>query len=593
MKKLFTMVMAVAMAVAVSAQEDPVLMTINGKPIMLSEFMYIYEKNNPQSENQIKSMEDYLDLFVNFKLKVAEAESLGLDTTEAFKKELQGYRAQATPKYLQDKAAIDSLIRLTYYRMAHPRSAAHIAIQCPIGNDSADAAALAKIQEIRERVTIGKEQTIGKGKKAKTIRVPEDFLDVAKVESADPSAQDNGGMLGFITPLRYVYVFEDVVYNTPVGEVSEPFHTPFGWHIAKVMEEGEFEEIHAAHIMKMVRNGDEETIKAQKVVIDSIYQLLLAGADFEATAQAMSDDKGSAMRGGDLNYFSRGMMVKPFEDAVFSMQPGQVSKPFLSRFGWHIAKVYDHRGIQPLDSLYGQLEKNVQRDERMREADKSFVAKARKEYNLSSQMTANEVRQYADAHLEEKYPELRNLVREYHDGILLFDVSLDAVWDRAAKDTTGLKAYFKQHKKEYTWDEPRYKGYIIYAKDVASAKQARAIIRNSPDSINSYVNKYINNDSVKYVRIEHGIWTKGQDAVVDSLGFKLKNTNAKVDENMPIVMPVGKVIKAPEEYMDERQKVTSAYQDELEKAWVKELRQKYNVVVHREVLPQSLTTSND
>lgn len=584
MKKLFMILMAVAMAVAVNAQEDPVLMTINGKPVMLSEFMYIYEKNNPKNENEIKSMEEYLDLFINFKLKVAEAESLGLDTTEAFKKELQGYRAQATPKYLQDNEAVDSLILLTYNRMAHPRSAAHIAVQCPIGNDTLDAAALAKIQEIRERVTIGKEQTVGKGKKAKTVRVPEDFLEVAKVESADPSAQDNGGMLGVITPLRYVYVFEDAVYNTPVGEVTEPFHTPFGWHIAKVMDETSFEEVHATHIMKMVRNGDEDNTRAQKAVIDSIYQLLLDGADFETTAQMMSDDKGSAVRGGDLGYFGRGMMVKPFEDAVFSLQAGQMSEPFLSRFGWHIAKVYDRRGIQPIDSLREQLEKNVRRDERMREADKSFIKKMRQEYNLSEQMSSAEVRQYADAHLEEKYPELKNLVREYHDGILLFDVSLDAVWDRATKDTEGLKTYFKKHKKDFTWTEPRYKGYIIYAKDEASAKQARSIIRNSPDSINSYVNKYINTDSVKYVRIEHGLWTKGQNAVVDSIGFKLKGVNAKVDENMPVVMPVGKVIKAPEEYMDERQKVTSAYQDELEKTWVEELRRKYDVVVYREVL---------
>lgn len=584
MKKLFVLVVTMAMTMALSAQEDPVLMTINGKPVMLSEFMYIYEKNNPKNENEIKSMEDYLDLFINFKLKVAEAESLGLDTTESFKKELQGYRSQAIPKYMQDNEAIDSLVLLTYNRMAHPRSAAHIAVQCPMGNDSAEAVALAKIMEIRERVTIGKEQTVGKGKKAKKVRVPEDFLEVAKVESADPSAQDNGGMLGVITPLRYVYVFEDVVYNTPVGEVTEPFRTPFGWHIAKVMEEGKFEEVHAAHIMKMVRNGDEESILAQKTVIDSIYQLLLAGADFEATAQDLSDDKGSAVRGGDLNYFGRGMMVKPFEDAVFSLQPGQMSEPFLSRFGWHIAKVYDHRGIQPVDSMREQLEKGVRRDERMREADKSFVAKARKEYNLSEQMSDAEVRQYANNHLEEKYPELKNLVREYHDGILLFDVSLDAVWDRATKDTEGLTSYFKKHKKEFTWKEPRFKGYMIYAKDEASAKQARAIIRNSPDSINAYVNKYINNDSVKYVRIEHGLWTKGQNAVVDSLGFKVKGVNANVDENMPVIIPVGKVIKAPEEYMDERQKVTSAYQDELEKMWVEELRRKYDVVVYREAL---------
>ena len=565
--------------------QDQVLMTINGEPIMASEFLYIYEKNNQETSLEKKTMQEYLDLFINFKLKVTEAIAQGVDTTEAFAKELAGYRAQATPKYLQDNEAVDSLLLMSYNRMANVRRAAHIAIQCPATGDSvAEAAALAKIELARERVTTGVEKKVKKGRKTIIVREPEDFMAVAKEMSEDPSARDNGGELGWIQVFRYVYSFEDAVYNTPVGEVTPIFRSPYGFHIALVEEERAFEEVHASHIMKMMPRGNDEMAISAKEDIDSLYQLVLAGADFAEVAKAHSDDKGSAIRGGDLGWFGRGMMVQPFENITFDMEPGEISKPFPTRFGWHFVKLFDKRGIQPLDSMRSQLMTQVKRDERFKEAEKSFIKKTRAEYNLPAEMSDADVKAYADAHLEEKYEDLRNLVREYHDGILLFDVSLREVWDKANQDTEGLANFFKQNKKNYTWDEPRFKGYMIYAKNKVAANSAKQIIKSAdPDSIMSYLNQRVNVDSVTYVKVERGLWTMGKSAAVDKYGFKLKDVEYTPTEEFPLVIPVGKVIKAPQEYMDERGKVTTDYQDYLEQQWVATLREKYPVVVNQEV----------
>ena len=586
MKKVFLSIVLLAGAMMGFAQEDKVLMTINGEPIMASEFLYIYEKNNQESSIEKKSMREYLDLFVNFKLKVTEAKAQGVDTTEAFKKELAGYRAQATPKYMQDHVAIDSLVTLSYNRMANIRRAAHIAIQCPAGSDSlVEAEALAKINLARERVTTGVEKKVKKGRKWVSVREPEEFAAVAQEMTEDQHGKENGGELGWIQVFRFVYPFEEAVYNTPVGEVSEVFRSPFGFHIALIEEERAFEEVHAAHIMKMMpRGGDMMATDIQKQV-DSLYQLVLNGADFAEVAVAHSDDKGSAKKGGDLGWFGRGMMVQPFENITFDMQPGEMSKPFPTRFGWHFVKLYEKRGIQPLDSIRSQVLGQVRRDVRMQEAEKSFINKTRAEYNLPAEMSDAEVKAYADAHLEEKYADLRNLVREYHDGILLFDVSLREVWDKANKDTEGLAAFFKANKKNYVWEEPRYKGYIIQAKDMASAKAAKQIVKSAnPDSVMSYLNQRVNIDSVTYVKVQNGLWTKGQNAMVDKYAFKDKETEFTPTEEYPVVLCVGKIIAAPQEYMDVRGQVTNDYQDQLEKQWIEALREKYPVIINEEVL---------
>lgn len=586
MKKSILSILLLGMAAIGLAQQDQVLLTIAGEDVMASEFMYIYEKNNQESHLEKKSMEEYLELFIHFKLKVAEAIAQGIDTTEAFKKELAGYRAQAIPKYMQDNEAVDSLVQMSYERMAKPRRASHIAIMCPMDADSATVAeAMRKIELARERVTTGVEKQVKKDRKTITVREPEAFAAVASEMTDDPAGKQNGGELGWIQVFRFVYPFEDAVYTTPVGEVTEIFRSPYGFHIALVEEEGQFEEVNAAHIMKMMPRGEDQLAIQAKAQIDSLYALVMNGADFAEVATAHSDDKGSARNGGSLGWFTRGVMVQPFENITFAMNPGEISKPFPTRFGWHFVKLNDKRGIQPLDSIRGDVLNQVKRDVRMEEAKKSFVAKNRAYYNLPAEMSDEEVRAYAEAHLEERYEDLRHLINEYHDGILLFDVSLREVWDKANKDTEGLAAYFKANKKKYTWDAPRFKGYIIQAKDMASAKAAKQIVKTAkPDSVMSYLNQHVNVDSVTYVKVQRGLWEEGKTAMVDKVAFKNKEAAFTPSEDFPVVIPVGKIIKAPQEYTDERGQVTTDYQDHLEKQWVATLREKYPVVINYEVL---------
>ena len=587
-KSILFLVAAMSFLTAAAQGSDETLMTINGKAVSAGEFLYIYEKNNQAGALDPKTMDEYLEMFINFKLKVAEAEAQGIDTTEAFKKELKGYRAQATPKYMQDDAAMDSIIALSWARIAKDRRAAHIAIQCPANADSAaQADALAKINEAYERVTIGRlkvEKKKVKGK-WKTIekRLPVEAFDkVARELSTDPNVQETGGELGWITPFRYVYSLEEAVYNTEVGAISKPFRTQYGWHIVKVEEEQDHKEVKARHIMKMVPRGDGNLDSLDAAKLAEIEQIasIVTPENFAEVAKTESEDRGSSVRGGDLGWFGLGMMVKPFEEAAFSIKAGEISKPIRSQYGWHIIYKEDERGIQPLDSMRSQIQRQVMRDERSQEVEKSFIRKTRAEYKLPETMNDAAVKAYADAHLESKYPELRNLVQEYHDGILLFEVSLREVWDKAAKDTAGLENFFKANKKKYTWEKPHYKGYLIQAKDKSSLKAAKAIIKNAnPDSIQSYIAQRINCDSVTYVKVQHGLWELGKNSAVDKYGFKAKNAEFTPNEALPIVECVGKKLKSPEAWNDEKGKVTTDYQDFLEAAWIKRLREKYPVEI--------------
>ena len=588
MRKGILFLVVAAMNIAAYAQKP--LMTINGKPVSAEEFLYIYEKNNQAGAIDPKTMDEYLDMFINFKLKVTEAESQGIDTTEAFKNELKGYRAQATPKYLQDEAAMDSLIEMSWRHLAKDRRAAHIAIQCPATADSAaQAEALAKINEAFERVTIGKMKVERKKVKGKwqdiEKRQPKEAFDVVARElSTDPSVQETGGELGWITPFRYVYPLEEAVYNTPIDSISAPFRTQYGWHIVLVEEERDHREVKASHIMKMVPADSLNDVK--KAQMDSIARILNK-ENFADVAKAESEDRGSSARGGELGWFGKGMMVKPFEEAAFSLKEGEISAPFRTQYGWHIILKESERGIQPLDSMRAQIQRQVARDERAKEADKSFIRKTRAEYNLPADMSDEEVKDYADKHLEEKYADLKNLVQEYHDGILLFEVSLREVWDKAAKDTAGLEAFFKaNYKTKYknAWYSPHYKGYLLQAKDKNSAKAAKAIIKSAhPDSVKSYIAHRVNCDSVPYVKVQHGLWEKGSNAMVDYYGLKVKGASYISSGEFPIIECIGKPLKAPASWEDIKGEVVTDYQDWLEAEWIKTLRAKYPVVLDEEV----------
>jgi peptidyl-prolyl cis-trans isomerase SurA len=637
---VITLLAFLALSSSLLAQAaDPILMTINGKPVLKSEFEYIYNKNNTNNSLDKKTLEEYVDLFVNFKLKVEEAKKQGIDTTASFINELSGYRSQLTKPYLTNSEVDEALLKEAYNRSKEDVEVSHILIRVP--QNAAPADTLKAWKEIN---TIWKRLQ------------KEDFTKVAKEVSQDQSAEQNGGYIGWISAFRTVYPFETTAYNTPVGTYSKPIRTAFGYHIVKVQgRRNSMGEILVSHIMIFTSQGDDATNKKAKATIDSIYQRVKAGDDFGTLAQKHSQDKGSSVKNGELPWFGTGRMVPEFEAAAFALKnTGDVSEPIKSAYGWHIIKLLDKKGLAPYDEMKADLERKVKRDERANKGQEVFVAALRKDYNYqvnaaslqeftellgtktlndsifkveaakldkplfnfanktysqadfakylkknsSSEKTVAsdiivekinnfsdaELLAYEDSQLEKKHDDFRFLMQEYHDGILLFEVSNREVWDKASKDTEGLAKYFSENKADYTWEKPHFKGRVVSCKDKETFKAAKSIVEKSHnDSIDKYLRTRLN-DSIQYVKIDKGLYVQGENKAVDQFIFKTKE-KYEAGKDYPFIFVTGKMLKnKPEDYTDVRGLVTADYQEYLEQEWIKALRAKYTVSVDQNVL---------
>lgn len=638
--QILSLALLVLFGSANALASDPVLMKINGKPVYKSEFEYIYNKNNSNNSLDKKTLDEYVDLFVNFKLKVEEAKAQGLDTTQSFISELAGYRSQLTRPYLTDSKVDEQILREAYDRMKEDVEVSHILVRIQQGATPADTlTAWKKINNTLKRLD------------------KEDFAKVAKEISEDQSAEENGGYIGWVTAFRTVYPFETVAFNTPVGKISTPVRTAFGYHIIKVHNRRKSQgEILVSHIMRFTAEGDEAKNKAAKQKTDSLYQRVLAGDDFGKLASEFSEDRGSATRNGELPWFGSGRMIPEFENAAFALKnTGDVSTPIQSAFGWHIIKLLDRKGLASFETVKADIERNVKRDERANMGQKAFVDRLRKEYGyavntayvnefskllenktladsvfqleaaklnkplftfagkeftqadfaaylkknafsekaIASEIieqkldafTEKEILAYEDSQLENKYEDFRFLINEYHDGILLFEVSNNEVWEKASKDTEGLARYFGQHKADYRWEKPHFKGRVISCKDKATLKAAKAIVKRSHnDSIDKYLRTRLN-DSIQYVKVEKGLFAQGENKAIDKYGFKVKKAKFEPTKEYPYVFVVGKNLKNnPEDYTDVRGLVTADYQEYLEKEWITALRAKFTVEIDQNVL---------
>jgi len=666
MKQLL-LISFVAFASLLFAQNgtDPVLMTIKGTPIHKSEFEYLYNKNNAQNTLDKKSLSEYLVLFENFKMKVLEAEALGMDTTRTFLEELAGYRRQLTPAYLTDTVMQTRLVNEAYDRLKEDVDVSHILIRVAPDATPADTlAAYNKIVAIRDRVARLPQIVAVKcgfftrlfGRCKKITIEPENFNEVARKESEDPSATDNNGHLGFISGFTTIYPFESIAYNTPVGTISAPVRTSYGYHIVRVEARRPSRgKLQVAHIMKFApKEGSDSIKKRMKTVIDSLYREIKNGADFGSVAQKASDDKSSAANGGILPWFGSGSMVKEFEDAAFALKKGDISQPILSPYGWHIIKLLDTKQLEPLTEKRAEIERRIQRDERANLIAQSFVDKLKVKYQFKNnegaiapfytlaekyalkdsdfvnatehmegtmgafadqtltqcdfafflnhypdsrqtnkkalidekymQFVNTALVNYKDDQLEKEYPDFGNLMREYHDGILLFNISNEKVWDKATRDTQGLEAFFRANKKNYTWSEPRFKGLIISCKNEASRAKVMEIIAKVPkDSIEGELTVRLNRDTVWVAKIEKGLFVRGDNKAVDK--FEFKTGDFTPTKAFPIVFTYGKMLKTePESYADVMGILTSDYQTYLENQWIKELRRKYPVIIDQKTL---------
>ena len=365
--------LATTLISSLSAQNDPVILSVDGKSINKSEFESVYKKNNGKEVNtDKKSINDYMELFINFKLKVKEAEALGLDTSMAFKQELAGYRKQLAAPYLTDKNVNENLINEAYERLKNEIRASHILVKCAEDALPKDTIiAFNKINEYRKRAIKG-----------------EDFSKLAaeSAKDGDPSAAENKGDLGYFTSLQMVYPFENAAYQTKINEISSIVRTRFGYHILKVIDKRQNQgEVLVSHIMVRLKKEMNATDSANaKKKINEINAKLKLGEKFEDLAKQFSEDKTSSEKGGELSWFSTGKMPVPeFEAVSFSLKnKGDLSEPFMTKFGWHIVKLIDKKAIPAsFESMKAELKQRVNKDSRSQAGKSSLIAQVKKENN--------------------------------------------------------------------------------------------------------------------------------------------------------------------------------------------------------------------
>lgn len=517
-------VLQVALAAAMSLNtDDPVFIRVEGYEVTLSEFEEIYRKSNIESiVADPKTPEEYLEMYIDFRLKVLEAQSKGLDTLESFISELKGYRQQLAQQYLVDNEVTDHLLHEAYERMQYDIRASHILLNLPEHAPPADTLeAYERIMEIRERAISG-----------------ESFADLARQYSDDPSARDrepsaqqpgrrgNAGDLGYFTVFNMVYPFESAAFNTPVGEISMPARTSFGYHIVKVNDRlPAMGTAQVAHIMLMTpQEADEQELQAKEQKINEIYQMIQDGAVFGELAAEFSEDRQSAQNNGVMPAFTSNRMVPQFIKAISKLdQEGQVSGPVRTDFGWHIVKLVEKTPPKSFQDMEEELRRRIQRDARSRLSQEVVIQRLKKHYDLMHNMAAleafydvidetvfagqwdrskadhlndelfsfaaisfsqqdfanyiddrqrrqnpmeiihfvhkmyhefvnQEIIAYEDSQLENKHPAFRNIMQEYHDGILLFEITDKMVWSKATADTTALRSFYDEYGDQFQWD---------------------------------------------------------------------------------------------------------------------------------------------
>lgn len=646
MKYTFLLIFALVFSGSVFGQEDPVLLEIDGKKVTKSEFLQIYLKNNPDPKYDKTSMDNYMELFKKFKLKVAEAEALGYDTIPKLKRELEGYQKQLALPYLTDTEMNKAMVKEAYNRMKTEVRASHILVRLdpnPTAQDTLNA--YNKIMSLKARIDKG-----------------EDFIAVAKGKggSEDPSVANNGGDLGFFTAFQMVYQFEDMAYKTPVGKVSKPFRTKFGYHILQVTDQRPARgTLETAHIMvaanKSTTSADE--IATARTKATEIYEKLKSGENFESLVRQYSDDPSSTDKGGVLPAFGSGTttrMVAEYENAAFLLKnDGDFTEPIQTDYGFHIIKRVKHTELRTFDQLEKELEAKVNRDDRAKVTQSSFVQKLKKEYkfadkskktkkwfveNLDStyfqgKWTADGLKsnkpmftmdgqsfnqkdfatylmnnhraarksnlkdvvddmlvayqnetalEIEKSKLEKKYPEYKALMSEYHDGILLYEIMSDKVWNKAMSDTSGLKNFFEGNRSNYTWGK-RVDAVVYESVSPEVAQKVAELLKKGlkSDSITSIINK----DSELNLRVRTSKFE------VEKTNFLTNQTLVK-GANTPYAYEGKNYVVFVNEIIDPVQKelteakglITSDYQNHLEKEWLKELENKHSIKINDTVL---------
>lgn len=638
---LYLFLQYLALPALAQKTDDRILFTAADRSVTAGEFIRMYKKST-EPGNKV-DIDTYLEQYITFQLKVADACALGLDTTRAFKNELNGYRTQLAQNYLTDTQVKEKLLQRSYQRYLIDLNAWHILISCAENAKPEDTlAAWTKARDIRERIIQG-----------------EPFEQVARSSSDDPSARMNGGNLGYFTAFQMIMPFEDAAYSLKKGTLSDPVRTPYGYHIIKVSDRRQSRgKVLTAHIMKAVPQGTGEVeLKKAEEDIRRIHKELEEGASFSELAKKYSDHKESGVSGGKLNWFGTGEIISEYAEAAFSIaDTGKFSKPVRSPYGWHIIKLLEKRAPGSFDEMRSYLESRLNQSYLNSASKKSLIEKLKKEYryklnessfswfvlntdtmiikgvskydrsnlppgslySFAGQTLSNrdfasfierrgafpgitdslqyikqahddvlgdQIIKYENSILEKKYPEFRFLMKEFHDGILLFEISGQRVWNRVQTDTTGLREYYESVKNRYLTSR-MIEGKLYTLRQEGKESRLGSAYRKYSGRKDGdlLLLKKFNSKADSMLVIESGIWTESEK------DFLLKITPEPGTHNVrngtfPAILKISRIIEPePLPFDMLKEQLIEGYQVQLENEWNGQLKAKYTVKVDNDVL---------
>lgn len=617
------------------------LVTVAGKDVTAGEFIRMYKKSAEPGKNS--DIDSYLQQYITFKLKVADAVQEGYDTTRAFKTELNGYRNQLAQNYLTDNQAKEKLLQKTYQRSLTEINAWHILITCPEGAKPEDTLiAWNKASGIRERIIKG-----------------EPFEQVARGSSDDPSVKINGGNLGYFTVFQMIMPFEDAAYNLKKGAISQPVRTPYGYHIIKVTDKRASRgKVLIAHIMKASPPGTgEKEAKEAEESINNIYKELQAGGSFSDLARKYSDHKESAATGGKLTWFGTGEIIPALSEAAFSLtDTGKFSKPVRTVYAWHIIKLLDKKNPGSFEETKSYLESKINQSYLNSLSRKSFIEKLKSEYNFRINQPAydwfvsntdtliirgekkydrsaipsgylysfanqhlttidfasniekrgsmivtndpadfisrsidarisDQIIKFENSRLETKYPDFRYLINEFHDGILLFEISGKKVWNKVQEDSAGLRNYYENNKQKFlTKKGIEAKIYTLHSSKGEKMLSSYYKKYSQKPGIDKLLKEKFNKKNDSLLVITEGKWFEGVNVEMDRIKW-IKGPQMTKINNYPAIVVINEVINPqPLPFEAVQGEMMNGYQEYLENEWIKQLKENYTVKTDELVL---------
>lgn len=614
-----------------SKSSSETLFSVKGEPVSSDEFIYVYKKNHPAKEDfSQEKIQEYLNLYVNFKLKVREARQRGIDTTASFLKEYNSYKEELKKPYLPEGKIVDSLVRITYERLKEEVRVSHILIMAKQDAAPADTLkAYNKTLEIKNRALAG-----------------EDFGLLAALNSEEPNAHTSKGDLGYFTALQMVYPFENAAYASKKGDIVGPVRTRFGYHVLKIEDRKPARgEVEVAHIMIRTEPGQEE--KKSKNLIFEIHDQLRGGASWNDLCKQYSEDPNSKNSGGKLRPFGIGVMtsVPEFERVAFSLQnPGDISDPIQTQFGWHIVKLEKKIPLPAFEEMATSLKGRVARDERVQTSRQALMQKLKKDFAFAeNSATKEKVFSLADSTLTKgkwkipsgysfgkeelvsfkaksvkaqdflvyvqknqrvaaqtpaKYiellyntfvekmigdmlevqiikthPDFEMLLKEYYEGILLFDIMEKEVWKKANEDSAGQVKYFEANEKKYTVGERAATFIYSSGNPETIAMISRYVGKRDTLGIQKLLDS-------KEARKEAGLFQKEDRPALAKIEWK-PGVYSFENNRMYYLVDVRKILPPGQlSFAEARASVISDYQDNLEKEWLIQLRKKYPVKIN-------------